>query len=100
MRDLPDADALRRAFFETYLPNDYLAKVDSATMAASLEARSPFLDVDLVTYILRLPIRAVFPGGVPRPCSGPWWNACSLANSLIDGRRGSESPSAAGCSGN
>ncbi|MGE0352261.1 MAG: asparagine synthase (glutamine-hydrolyzing) [Gemmatimonadales bacterium] len=58
---LPDADALRRMFFETYLPNDYLAKVDSATMAASLEARSPFLDVDLVTYALRLPAAVAFP---------------------------------------
>lgn len=60
---LPDADALRRMFFETYLPNDYLVKVDTATMAASLEARSPFLDVDLVEYVLRLPARIAFPGG-------------------------------------
>ncbi len=62
-RALPDADALRRTFFETYLPNDYLPKVDTATMAASLEARSPFLDVDVVEFALSLPEATAFPGG-------------------------------------
>lgn len=60
---LNDADGLRRTFFETFLPNDYLTKVDSATMAASLEARCPFLDVDLIEYVLRLPLDVSFPGG-------------------------------------
>jgi asparagine synthase (glutamine-hydrolysing) len=60
---VPDADALRRTWYETYLPNDYLTKVDTATMAASLEARSPFLDVDLVEFLLRLPQPLTFPGG-------------------------------------
>jgi asparagine synthase (glutamine-hydrolysing) len=61
--NLNDADALRRTFFETFLPNDYLTKVDTATMAASLEARSPFLDLDLVEFVLRLPLDVSFPGG-------------------------------------
>ena len=61
-RMLPDADALRRTFFETYLPNDYLVKVDTATMAASLEARSPFLDVDVVEFALSLPESTAFRG--------------------------------------
>jgi asparagine synthase (glutamine-hydrolysing) len=60
LRALPDADALRRTFFETFLPNDYLTKVDTATMAASLEARCPFLDIDLVEFVLRLPERQAF----------------------------------------
>ncbi len=60
---LPDADALRRTFFETFLPNDYLTKVDTATMAASLEARCPFLDIDLVEFTLRLPVEVAFPRG-------------------------------------
>jgi asparagine synthase (glutamine-hydrolysing) len=63
LSDLPDSDALRRVFFETYLPNDYLTKVDTATMATSLEARCPFLDVDLVEYVLRLPASVAFPKG-------------------------------------
>jgi asparagine synthase (glutamine-hydrolysing) len=60
---LPDADALRRMFFGTYLPNDYLVKVDTATMATSMEARCPFLDIDLVEYALSLPADVAFPGG-------------------------------------
>ena len=62
-RDLPDADALRRTWTETHLPNDYLPKVDTATMAASLEARCPFLDVDLMNFALSLPSAVAFPRG-------------------------------------
>ncbi len=61
--ELPDADALRRTFYETYVPNDYLPKVDTATMAASLEARCPFLDVDVVEFALGLPASVAFPRG-------------------------------------
>jgi asparagine synthase (glutamine-hydrolysing) len=60
---LPDADALRRTLLGTWLPNDYLVKVDVATMAVALEARSPFLDVDLVDLLLSVPERMAFPGG-------------------------------------
>lgn len=37
------------------LPSDYLVKVDVATMAHSLEARSPFLDVDLIEFAMQIP---------------------------------------------
>ena len=68
---LPDADALRRTWIETHLANDYLTKVDTATMAASLEARSPFLDLDLVEFALRLPASVAFPGGRPKALLRP-----------------------------
>jgi asparagine synthase (glutamine-hydrolysing) len=39
----------------TYLPNDLLVKVDIATMANSLEARSPLLDHKLIEFAASLP---------------------------------------------
>jgi len=45
------------ANFVSYLPDDLLVKVDRCTMANSLEARSPFLDRDLIQYVAALPDR-------------------------------------------
>ena len=40
---------------ETYLPDDLLVKMDIATMAHSVEARSPFLDPHLMQFAASLP---------------------------------------------
>jgi asparagine synthase (glutamine-hydrolysing) len=42
---------------ETYLPGDLLVKMDIATMAHSLEGRSPFLDHVFMSFAARLPVR-------------------------------------------
>lgn len=53
---LDPTDAVQRADTLLYLAEDLLAKVDIASMANSLEARSPFLDHRLVEYCASLPV--------------------------------------------
>ena len=54
---LDAVDMFLAADTEWYLPTDLLVKMDIATMANSLEARSPFLDHRLVEFVARLPSR-------------------------------------------
>jgi asparagine synthase (glutamine-hydrolysing) len=49
-------DATLDADVHTYLPDDLLVKVDIATMAHGLEARSPFLDHELMEFAASLPV--------------------------------------------
>lgn len=48
-------DASLLADLMHYLPNDLLVKVDIASMANSLEARSPFLDHNVIEFAASLP---------------------------------------------
>jgi len=51
-----NVDSCLRTDMATYLPNDLLVKVDITSMANSLEARSPFLDLHLMEFVARLPV--------------------------------------------
>jgi len=57
---LPDDDDLRVVDIESYLPGDLLPKSDLASMAVSLELRSPFLDHRVVELGLALPRELAF----------------------------------------
>lgn len=46
-----------------YLPEDLLVKVDIASMAHGLEARSPFLDIELLKFVSLLPWDMKLHGG-------------------------------------
>jgi asparagine synthase (glutamine-hydrolysing) len=48
-------DAMSAVDVETYLPDDLLVKMDVATMAYSVEARSPFLDHRLMEFAASIP---------------------------------------------
>lgn len=48
-------DALRMDLAD-YMPGDILVKTDRASMANSLELRSPFLDVELASFLIGLPV--------------------------------------------
>lgn len=53
--DLESVDAAMAVDIKSYLPYDLLTKVDIASMANSLEARSPFLDHEVMEFAARLP---------------------------------------------
>ncbi len=53
--DLTSFDRMIQSDFAAYLPGDLLVKVDIATMANSLELRSPLLDVNVVEWGVSLP---------------------------------------------
>ncbi len=56
-------DTLLAVDVRSYLPYDLLVKMDIATMACSLEGRSPFLDHKVMEFAARLPSRLKIRGG-------------------------------------
>ncbi|MBD3420023.1 MAG: asparagine synthase (glutamine-hydrolyzing) [Chitinivibrionales bacterium] len=48
-------DKTLQFYTKLYLQDDILTKVDRASMLNSLEVRSPFLDIDLVNFVRRIP---------------------------------------------
>ncbi len=55
LRDCGPVDRMLGADFALILPHDHLAKIDIATMAHGLEARSPLLDQELINAVSRYP---------------------------------------------
>jgi asparagine synthase (glutamine-hydrolysing) len=58
LNGFPHDDPMNRVLwldFVTYLPDDLLVKVDRATMLASVEARAPFLDREVMELVLPAP---------------------------------------------
>ena len=58
LSDSPDSTPIEKLMYvdvKSYLPENCLVKVDRSSMLASLEVRNPFLDYELVEYVLSLP---------------------------------------------
>ncbi len=53
---LETVDAVSYATISHYMQDDILVKLDRASMFNGLEARTPFLDVDLAEFVMRLPV--------------------------------------------
>ena len=56
-------DRMLQFFTTVYLQDDILVKVDRATMMHGLEARAPFLDIDFVDFVRRIPSSWKFRNG-------------------------------------
>lgn len=63
---LETLDCVLRADILGVLPGDLLVKMDRMTMAHSLEARSPFLDQNVVEFAARLPVEYKFGRGLSK----------------------------------
>ncbi len=59
-------DSMLAADVNNYLPDDLLVKMDVATMAHSLEGRSPFLDHKLMEFAASLPVNLKIRNGVSK----------------------------------
>jgi asparagine synthase (glutamine-hydrolysing) len=66
------AEQANRADIATYLPDDLLVKVDVASMACSLECRSPLLDHELVEFTCSLPLSWRLDRGVGKRILRDW----------------------------
>jgi asparagine synthase (glutamine-hydrolysing) len=62
----PLVDRLLKTDVSNYLPYDLLVKVDIASMANSLEARSPLLDHKLMEFAARLPVSYKLKGSLKK----------------------------------
>lgn len=54
-RQSDPVDKTLQFYINLYLQDDILVKVDRASMMNSLEVRSPYLDIDLVDFVRRIP---------------------------------------------
>jgi asparagine synthase (glutamine-hydrolysing) len=61
--DSSGAEETVLAYLRGYLQEDILVKVDRASMATSLEVRSPFLDPEVVDFALGIPVNLRLRGG-------------------------------------
>ena len=61
-----DIDRTMQFYLRLYLPDDILVKVDRASMAYGLEARAPFLDIDVVNFVRRIPSEYKLRGGTTK----------------------------------
>jgi asparagine synthase (glutamine-hydrolysing) len=59
-------DKVLQFYTKLYLQDDILTKVDRASMMHSLEVRAPYLDIELVDFVRRIPHQYKFRKGVTK----------------------------------
>lgn len=88
-------DPVRRAMhrdYDTYLADDLMPKVDVATMAVGLEARSPFLDPRMLELTAGLPTDMLIRGGTRKWIQRRWLTGTLPEDILWKKKRGFRIP--------
>jgi asparagine synthase (glutamine-hydrolysing) len=61
-----DVERTMQFYIRLYLADDILVKVDRSSMAHGLEARCPFLDINVVDFVRRIPSSFKLRGGITK----------------------------------
>ncbi|MAE72350.1 MAG: asparagine synthase (glutamine-hydrolyzing) [Gemmatimonadetes bacterium] len=77
---------------ETYLAQDLLVKMDVATMATSLEARSPYLDHELMELAARIPASMKLESRRTKPLLRDAWRSALPADVVMGPKVGFRMP--------
>jgi len=81
-----DLDRIQEVMLKTFLPENLLSQGDSVAMASSAELRMPYLDRDLVAFVLGLPREmrvGLWPGHVNTKLVLRWWGRNRLSRRVL-----------------
>jgi asparagine synthase (glutamine-hydrolysing) len=88
--DACDLDRMQKVMLQTFLSHNILPFADSAAMDSSAELRMPFLDRDLVEFVLGLPAAcrvSRWPGRANTKLILRWWAEGRVAKEVITRRK-------------
>jgi asparagine synthase (glutamine-hydrolysing) len=85
-----DVDRIQEVMLRTFLSENILSFADSVAMDSSAELRMPFLDRDLVEFVLSLPVSArvsQWPGRANTKLIQRWWGREHLPARIVERRK-------------
>lgn len=90
--DEVSVDKVNTIDFRTFLVDDILYKVDTASMANSLEVRVPFLDHRLIEYLFRVDFKVLFKEGRLKQILKKVAEGVIPKDNIIRGKKGFSAP--------
>ncbi len=88
--DAGDLDRMQEVMLHTFLSENILAFADAMAMDSSAELRMPFLDRDLVAFVLSLPASmrvSRWPGRANTKLILRWWSRDRLSSEIVTRRK-------------
>lgn len=91
-KHLPQTTSLRLLDINTYLVDDILTKVDRASMAASLEARTPMLEHTFMEFVMSIPDEHIYKNSDKKYLLKKSLSQLLPANTISRGKQGFGAP--------